>query len=73
MIEGQYQDYYKSYTSEELKYLPLNTILYSLPKPTPMMYWEWKHNRHSVDANEVRLIKLSYFFSFLLTSLLELK
>ena len=28
LLPGQFQDYYKEYTSEELKYLPINTVLY---------------------------------------------
>ncbi|XP_060062435.1 PHD finger protein 10-like [Ylistrum balloti] len=32
LIPGQYQDYYKNHSPEELKYLPLNTALYNPPK-----------------------------------------
>ncbi|OWF47440.1 PHD finger protein 10 [Mizuhopecten yessoensis] len=32
LIPGQYQDYYKSHSTEELKYLPLNTALFNPPK-----------------------------------------
>ncbi|XP_069116734.1 PHD finger protein 10-like [Argopecten irradians] len=32
LIPGQYQDYYKNHSSEELKYLPLNTALFNPPK-----------------------------------------
>lgn len=28
LLPGQFQDYYKEYTSKELKYLPVNTVLY---------------------------------------------
>lgn len=28
VIPGQYQDYYRKYTASELKYLPINTVLY---------------------------------------------
>ncbi|XP_054718310.1 PHD finger protein 10-like [Uloborus diversus] len=28
LLPGQFQDYYKAYTPEELKYLPVNTVLY---------------------------------------------
>ncbi|KAG8175289.1 hypothetical protein JTE90_008208 [Oedothorax gibbosus] len=28
LLPGQFQDYYKEYTSDELKYLPVNTVLY---------------------------------------------
>ncbi|GIY17622.1 PHD finger protein 10 [Caerostris extrusa] len=28
LLPGQFQDYYKEYSSDELKYLPLNTVLY---------------------------------------------
>ncbi|KAI8479337.1 PHD finger protein 10 [Branchiostoma belcheri] len=31
LIPGQFQEYYKKYTSEELKYFPLNTCLYGPP------------------------------------------
>ncbi|XP_078590286.1 PHD finger protein 10-like isoform X9 [Branchiostoma floridae x Branchiostoma japonicum] len=31
LIPGQFQEYYKKYTSEELKYLPINTCLYGPP------------------------------------------
>ncbi|XP_033736165.1 PHD finger protein 10-like [Pecten maximus] len=32
LIPGQYQDYYKNHSPEELKYLPLNTALFNPPK-----------------------------------------
>ncbi|KAK7103667.1 hypothetical protein V1264_018530 [Littorina saxatilis] len=32
LIPGQYQDHYCSYTSDELRYFPLNTALYDPPK-----------------------------------------
>ncbi|XP_035226490.1 PHD finger protein 10-like [Stegodyphus dumicola] len=28
LLPGQFQDYYKAYSSDELKYLPVNTVLY---------------------------------------------
>ncbi|CAH1261391.1 PHF10 [Branchiostoma lanceolatum] len=31
LIPGQFQEYYKKYTSEELKYFPMNTCLYGPP------------------------------------------
>ncbi|KAJ8887992.1 hypothetical protein PR048_007477 [Dryococelus australis] len=33
LIPGQYTDYYKRYTPTELRYFPLNTILYGPMKP----------------------------------------
>ncbi|XP_063230258.1 uncharacterized protein LOC134535176 [Bacillus rossius redtenbacheri] len=33
LIPGQYTDYYKRYTPAELRYLPLNTVLYGPMKP----------------------------------------
>ncbi|KAG1696491.1 PHD finger protein 10 [Nymphon striatum] len=33
LIPGQFQEYYRSYTPSELKYLPLNTVVYG-PPPT---------------------------------------
>ncbi|CAL1295878.1 unnamed protein product [Larinioides sclopetarius] len=35
LLPGQYQDYYKEYTSDELKYLPVNTVLYGPLKELP--------------------------------------
>ncbi|KAL5008685.1 hypothetical protein ScPMuIL_014266 [Solemya velum] len=32
LIPGQFQDFFKGYTSDELKYFPLNTALYDPPK-----------------------------------------
>ncbi|KAH9515471.1 PHD finger protein 10 [Bulinus truncatus] len=35
LIPGQYQEYYKKYTSDELKYLPVKTVLFDPPKLAP--------------------------------------
>ena len=32
---GQFQEYYKRYSPDELQYLPLNTVLYEPPRPRP--------------------------------------
>lgn len=42
VLPGQYQNYYKKYTSDELKYLPLNTVVYAPPVPAPLLFEEWK-------------------------------
>lgn len=36
LVPGQYTDYYKEYTSAELRYFPLNTVLYGPPLPHEM-------------------------------------
>ncbi|ELT95254.1 hypothetical protein CAPTEDRAFT_227914 [Capitella teleta] len=38
VLPGQYQDYYKSYDPKELNYFPINTALYSPPKPVKCIY-----------------------------------
>ncbi|KAI0212002.1 PHD finger protein 10 [Lamellibrachia satsuma] len=38
LIPGQFQDYYKKYTSQELKYFPMNTVLYNPPRPLKSLY-----------------------------------
>jgi hypothetical protein len=43
VIPGQYQDYYKKYSSNELKYFPLNSAIYGPPK---------KFNTIFADPNE---------------------
>ncbi|GFY38108.1 PHD finger protein 10 [Trichonephila inaurata madagascariensis] len=35
LLPGQFQDYYKEYSSDELKYLPINTVLYGPLKELP--------------------------------------
>ncbi|XP_074651479.1 uncharacterized protein LOC141906152 isoform X2 [Tubulanus polymorphus] len=38
LLPGQYQDSYKMYKSEELKYFPLNTVMYNPPKKLKTIY-----------------------------------
>lgn len=38
LIPGQYQDHYRVYTSQELKYLPVNTVLYGPPQELGSVY-----------------------------------
>lgn len=40
LLPGQYQDSYKKYKSEELKYMPINTALYYYPKPLSLVHTE---------------------------------
>lgn len=42
LLQGQYQYHYRKYTSDELKQLPLNTVLYQAETPAPLLYDEWK-------------------------------
>ncbi|KAM7295819.1 PHD finger protein 10 [Ixodes scapularis] len=38
LIPGQYQDHYRVYTAQELKYLPVNTVLYGPPQEIGSVY-----------------------------------
>lgn len=38
LIPGQYQDHYRMYTSQELKYLPINTVVYGPPQEIGSVY-----------------------------------
>lgn len=38
LIPGQYQDHYRVYTPQELKYLPINTVLYGPPQEIGSVY-----------------------------------
>ncbi len=42
LLNGQYQHYYKRYTPDELRNLPVNTVLYTAETPLPLLYDEWK-------------------------------
>ena len=57
VLQGQFQYYYKRYTSEELKHMPLNTVIYNPPVPEPLLYSSWKRKemkrRTQAVANQV--------------------
>uniref|UniRef100_A0A1B6D7N4 Uncharacterized protein n=2 Tax=Clastoptera arizonana TaxID=38151 RepID=A0A1B6D7N4_9HEMI len=36
LIPGQYADYYRGYTPQELRYFPINTVLYGPMRPNEM-------------------------------------
>lgn len=38
LIPGQYQDHYRAYTSQELKYLPISTVIYGPPQEIGSVY-----------------------------------
>ena len=59
LLQGQYQYHYRKYTSDELKQLPLNTVLYQAETPAPLLYDEWKMkqmnpNKHYKQFKKVR-------------------
>jgi BRG1-associated factor 45A len=61
LLTGQYQNYYKTYTPDELKHLPVNTITSSHQHiPTPILYQKWKRyqNRTQAQSKQVNKHKL---------------
>lgn len=42
LLQGQFQYHYKKYTSDELKQIPINTVIYQAETPLPIQYEEWK-------------------------------
>lgn len=42
LLQGQYQYNFKKYTSDELKQIPINTVIYQAETPLPIQYEEWK-------------------------------
>lgn len=42
LLTGQYQYHYKKYSNDEMKHLPINTVLYPPETPLPLLYDEWK-------------------------------
>ncbi|CAF0800235.1 unnamed protein product [Brachionus calyciflorus] len=44
LLSGQFQYHYKKYSSDELKYFPVDTVLYAPPIPNRLKYIEWKRN-----------------------------
>jgi hypothetical protein len=59
VLQGQFQYYYKRYTSDELKHMPLNTVIYNPPVPEPLLYSSWKRKeikrRNQPTSNQVSL------------------
>jgi len=51
LLPGQYQDAYRKYHSDELKYMPINTALYYYPKPRALIQSE-RFTRHSSDEED---------------------
>lgn len=51
LLHGQYQYHYKKYTTDELKHLPLNTILYQAETPVPLLYDEWKMKQQNPNKH----------------------
>jgi hypothetical protein len=56
LLNGQYQHHYKRYTPDELKHLPVNTVLYAAETPLPLLYDEWKM-KHQNPAKSYRTFK----------------
>lgn len=42
LLQGQYQYHYKKYTTDELKQIPINTVIYQAEVPVAIQYEEWK-------------------------------
>ncbi len=51
LLQGQFHHHYKRYTSEQLKYMPLDTVINSIPTPTPYLYDEWKKKEEKRALN----------------------
>ena len=63
VLQGQFQYYFKRYTSEELKHMPLNTVVYNPPVPEPLLYSSWKRRelkRRNQPASS-QLVRCSLF------------
>ncbi|XP_077287015.1 PHD finger protein enhancer of yellow 3 isoform X2 [Arctopsyche grandis] len=53
VLPGQYTDYYKSYTPEELRYFPFNTVLNVLSSPTRLDEGRDSPSEESADDSDV--------------------
>ncbi|CAF4163384.1 unnamed protein product [Rotaria socialis] len=51
LLPGQYQDSYKKYNSDELKYMPINTALYYYPKPLSLIHTE-RFSQQTASSDE---------------------
>ncbi|CAF3820828.1 unnamed protein product [Rotaria magnacalcarata] len=51
LLPGQYQDSYKKYNSDELKYMPINTALYYYPKPLSLVHTE-RFSQQTASSDE---------------------
>lgn len=51
LIPGQFQYHHKKYTPDELKYLPVETVIYAPPVPHRLKYIEWKKNLNKPKVN----------------------
>ncbi|CAG7728639.1 unnamed protein product [Allacma fusca] len=52
VLPGQYCDYFKPYTPDELKYLPLNTVMYGPVRPRlPVDAAEWQSEDEAVSSS----------------------
>ncbi|XP_014661869.1 PREDICTED: LOW QUALITY PROTEIN: PHD finger protein 10-like [Priapulus caudatus] len=52
LIPGQFQNYYKRYTPEELRYLPVNTVLYGPPRPAQSFVGEAQSGGHGLQLRD---------------------
>ncbi|CAF0775298.1 unnamed protein product [Didymodactylos carnosus] len=52
LVPGQYHDAFIKYTSDELKYMPINTALYYYPKPLSLVQSERFDQATSDEENE---------------------
>lgn len=59
VLQGQFQYYYKRYTREELKFMPLNTVINNPPVPESLQYEKWKRrefkkrNNANIQSNQM--------------------
>ena len=52
VLQGQFQYYYKRYSSDELKHMPLNTVIYNPPVPDTYLYAKWKRQQLKQQKNK---------------------
>ena len=45
------KEFHNRYTSDELKYLPVGTVIFTPPTPAPLLYEEWKQQQAINAAN----------------------
>lgn len=51
LIPGQYTDYYREYTSAELRYYPLNTVIYGPTKPNERKFIDSQSEGSQSDSD----------------------
>ncbi|XP_023211120.1 PHD finger protein 10-like [Centruroides sculpturatus] len=59
LLPGQYQDYYRKYSSQELKYLPVNTVLYGPPQELGTVYVQPSSDGSQSDSEESSASEIS--------------